>query len=168
MRITLTLVGSGLIIIYSVLGALLMTNWAVAAASGVSLEEAVAEMQIVDQPYSVVPGFVFASLGSILAIVWAFMVMSPKLKISAWLGTALWSAIITLGAPAYFFASFGNMNSVGDTFYEWDAAASLRLETPLYLMSGFALLVGITALTLSAIHTAKRRKTTLNQTGSSI
>ena len=52
MRILLTLLGIVAIVIYSVLGAMLMNDWAVVAASGVPLDTTIADMDSADQPYS--------------------------------------------------------------------------------------------------------------------
>lgn len=161
MRIATSLLGASLIIFYSVMGALLMNDWAVAAASGLSIEATVAEMTAANQTYSVIPGIVFASIGGVLAATWMAMALSPRLNLSGWGKLSLWAAIITLGAPAFFFASFGNMNSVGDTFYDWNAEAAFALEMPLYLASGIALIVSISACILAAFRASSRRISSL-------
>ena len=133
-----------------------MTNGEITAASGVSLAESIAEMQAAGQPYSVVPGVVFAVAGGLLAIAWAAATLAPALSPSGWSALAVWAAILAFGAPAYFFASFGNMNAVGDTFYEWNAEAAFRLVVPLYLTSAVAALVAVIALATGAARSRSR------------
>ncbi|MFV0429737.1 MAG: hypothetical protein ACK5KO_09975 [Arachnia sp.] len=65
--------------------------------------------------------------------------------------------ILMLGAPACFFASFGNLNSVGDTFADWSSEATLALEMPLYLVSCLAALVGLAALGTGFLTSRTRR-----------
>ena len=120
-----------------------MNDWAVTAASGLPLEATIRSMHEANQPYSQASGIIFAALGGALAICWGILVLLPRLKISVWAALLLWSGIIMLGAPAYFFASFSNMNSVGDTFFAWNASAAFSLEAPLYLASGVAVLIAV-------------------------
>lgn len=151
MRLIITILGALAIVTYAVLGALLMNDWAVAAASEMPLDAAIDEMNAANQPYSVAPGIVFATVGTLLAVAWGVLVMIRKLRISAWAALSIWAAIITLGAPAYFAASFGNLNSVGDTFYEWNSGAAFALEVPLYLTSGVAALLTVVAVIMAVV-----------------
>jgi hypothetical protein len=148
-------VGVIIVVGYGVVGALLMNEWAVVAASGVPLEETIAAMDAAGQPYSTVPGLVFVLVGALLAVVWAILTSALSVDVtSVAISVAAWAAIIAFGAPAFFFASFSNMNSVGDTFFDWDAEAAFALEVPLYLVSATSVLVGIVALLIGV--TARR------------
>ncbi|WP_038470234.1 hypothetical protein [Arthrobacter sp. PAMC 25486] len=157
MRKLLTLLGIVAIIVYSILGATLMNDWAVVAASGMPLETTIADMDAAGQAYTTTPGFVFAGLGILLALAWAAMTLVRHTSLPNWAATSLWAGIIVLGAPAYFFTSFANLNSVGDTYYEWNAEAASALEAPLYMASGIALLIVI-ALSVTAVFKATARK----------
>ncbi|MFN8106880.1 MAG: hypothetical protein U0R21_03730 [Nocardioidaceae bacterium] len=137
-----------MILAYAVLGAILMTKWELEAASGLPIKDTVAALAAADQEYSVIPGVVFASFGALFALAWAVATLISTSLISGWFSAALWAAIVALGAPAYFFASFANMNSVGDTFYDWDSQAAFALVSPLYLLSGVAALLAVVALVM--------------------
>lgn len=158
MRLSLTILGASAIVLYAVLGAALMNDWAIAAASGVPIDIAIAEMESANQPYSAASGIIFASLGGVLALVWSVLSAHPRVALPGWAALSLWSGVLALGAPAFFFASFGNMNSVGDTFYEWNAGAAFALEAPLYLVSGIAVLVTVATLITTAVIAGVRTK----------
>ncbi|ALQ31544.1 hypothetical protein AA310_04980 [Arthrobacter sp. YC-RL1] len=134
------------ICLQALFGAFLMNDWAVTAASELPLEETVAEMRRAEQNYSKNGGIVFASLGVVLAMGWGFLVSQRRFIAANWAALASWGAIIALGAPAYFFFSFANMNSVGDTFYDWNSDAAFSLEEPLYVTSGIAALIAVIGL----------------------
>ncbi len=157
MRILLTILGIVAIASYSVLGAMLMNDWAVVAASGVPLDTTIADMDSADQPYSAVPGFVFAALGILLALAWGVMTMLRRTALPKWATGSLWAGILTLGAPAYFFTSFGNMNSVGDTYVDWNSEAASALEAPLYMVSGIAFLVAVAILVMAVTKSTVRK-----------
>lgn len=144
MRILLSCFGVIAIIAYGVFGAMLMSNWAIAAATEVPLATAIADMEAAHQPYSTTPGIIFAVLGTLLALGWGILMLIRNSPFSDWAGASLWAVVIMLGAPAYFFASFSNLMSVGDTYYEWNSGAAFALEAPLYMASGisFVFLVG--------------------------
>lgn len=118
-----------------------MSNWAVAAASQVPIATAIADIQAANQPYSTVPGIIFAILGTLLALGWGALMLLRRSPLPLRAGVSLWAAIIMLGTPAYFFASFSNMMSVGDTYYDWNSEAAFALEAPLYIASGIAVLL---------------------------
>ncbi len=155
MRSTLTALGLFAITAYAAVGALLMNDWAVAAASGVPIDTAIADMAAAGQPFSAVPGYVFAIVGVALALVWAALVLLPRFALPGWAAVSIWAWIVALGAPAYFFASFGNMNSVGDTYFDWNAAAAWALEAPLYAVSAIALVVAIGAIIVAVVRSVK-------------
>lgn len=157
MRTIFTILGMVAIIAYAVLGAMLMNDWAVVAASGVPLETAIADMAAANQPYSAIPGAVFASLGIVLALAWGVATISRRATVPIWATASMWAGILALGAPAFFFTAFGNMNSVGDTYYNWNAEAAFALEAPLYMASGVAFL-GATATMLAALAMPVLRK----------
>lgn len=156
MRIAGALLGVSLIVLYSVFGALLMNDWAVTAASGLPLDATIRTMDSAGQFCGAAAGVLFATLGGTLALGWGFVALLPRFRVSGWAALALWSGIIACGAPAFFFASFGNMNSVGDTFFEWNAEAAFALETPLYFASGLAALLAVAASVIAVVRTMRR------------
>lgn len=61
---------------------------------------------------------------------------------------------------AHRFASFGNLNSVGDTFVGWDADAAFALELPLYIASAIgagAVLVAVVLGLVGGAPSGRRR-----------
>lgn len=156
MRKLLATIGATIIVAYAACGALLMNNWAVTAASGLPLDETIAEMAAIDQAYDSLGGWIFAAIGTALAIAWLVPVISASRKLPAWAAIGSWSLVIALGAPAYFFASFANMNSVGDTFADWNAGAAATLEAPLYIASIVSVAL-LAAMGMLALHTALTR-----------
>ncbi|MCS3493746.1 glucan phosphoethanolaminetransferase (alkaline phosphatase superfamily) [Arthrobacter sp. JUb119] len=159
MRKLLAISGFAMIVAYAAYGSLLMNNWAVTAASGLSLDETISEMASMDQNYDSLGGWVFAATGTALAISWLVPVVSAGRKLPAWAAIGAWSLIIALGAPAYFFASFANMNSVGDTFADWNADAAADLAAPLYMASvlAFAILAAMAAFGIRTAFTRPPR-----------
>lgn len=157
MRLTLILLGFFSVVAYAVFGAIIANNWAVTAASGVSLDETIAAMAKAHQPYSPVPGYVFLGLGVALAVGWALLALRRR-STPTWLVIALWALILTAGAAAYFLASFSNMMSVGDTFPLWNHAAALRFEAVLYLVSSVAGIVLFTVVTIALIRWILERR----------
>ncbi|MFF5790667.1 hypothetical protein ACFY5D_01325 [Paeniglutamicibacter sp. NPDC012692] len=158
MRIVLTLLGIVAIVIYSVFGMMLMNDWAVVAASGVPLDTTIADMDAASQQYSAIPGFVFAAPGILLALAWGVTTLYRRTALPNWATVSIWAGIIALGAPAYVFTAFGNLNSVGDTYYDWNAEAAFALEAPLYMVSGIAFLVAVSALMAALIRMTMRKK----------
>lgn len=159
MRILLTLLGMVAIIVYSLLGATLMNDWAVIAASEMPLETTIADMDAAGQTYTTIPGFVFAVMGILRALAWGATTLFCRSAFPNWAAVSLWAGIVTLGAPAYFFTSFANLNSVGDTYFDWNAEAAFALEIPLYILSGLAFLV-VVAMMVTAVNKATARKKT--------
>lgn len=157
MRILLTFLGISAIVAYSVLGALLMNDWAVVAASGMPLDTTIADMKVADQQYSTIPVLVFAALGILMALVWGAITMWRRSVLPDWATMSLWAGILALGAPAYFFTSFANLNSVGDTYVDWNSGAAFALEAPLYATSGFAFLIAVGALTVPMAKAVARK-----------
>lgn len=151
MRLLSAVVGACAILGYAIFGAFLMTNGEVMAGSGRPLADTISAMNAADQPYSAVPGMVFAVVGAVLALAWATAIVAPAVRLSASLAVVTWATIVAFGAPAYFFASFGNLNSVGDTFGDWDAAAAFAVVRPLYLTSAVAAVVAVIALVAGTI-----------------
>lgn len=151
-----TLTGILAIILFGLWGAVLMSNWAIVAASRIPLSATIDAMGRENQPYSVLPGVLFGAAGATLALAWGRLMWAAHLKVPAWAGLALWSAIIALGGPAYFFASFSNLNAVGDTFYDWDAEAAFAREAPLYLMSATAAVLMVSTIVVALIRGKSR------------
>lgn len=149
----LTVGGALLIVSYAVVGALVMNIWAVVAASGLPLPDTISAMSAANQPYTTIAGILFATLGIVLAVAWATVRFS-RAQVPGWASLASWSVILAAGAVAYFFASFANLNSVGDTFMEWNAAAAWQWERPLYVISGLALIVAVTAFVVGIVRSA--------------
>lgn len=158
MRLLLTILGTIAIIAYAIIGALLMSRWTVSIAANVPLDTAIEEMASAGQPYSTVPGIVFASLGVLLALLWAVAALPRRrAQTPAWAAVAVWAGILTLGAPAYFLASFSNLNSVGDTFFDWNSEAVFAVEAPLYLVSGLALIIVLAAAIVGIVRAVRGR-----------
>ena len=158
MRILMTALGTAVIVAYAVIGALMMTRWEVAAGAGLPFEEAVAEIQAVGESYGVAPGAVFALLGAALAAGWVWLMAARGGGLPGWAGLVLWGGIIACGMPAYFFLSFGNMMSVGDTFYDWYPDAAFAVVRPLYLTSAVAAVLVVVALIIGFV-SARRGQT---------
>lgn len=149
MRILLSFLGIVAIFFYSLLGATLMNDWAVVSASEMPLETTIADMHAAGQNYSTIPGFVFAALGLLLGLLWGMTTLFRRTPLPNRVAVSLWAGIITLGAPAYFCMSFGNLNSVGDTYVEWNSGAAFALEAPLYAASGLAFLVVVAMIVIA-------------------
>ncbi|MDJ0316045.1 hypothetical protein [Arthrobacter antibioticus] len=161
MRILLTLLGIVAIIVYALLGATLMNDWAVVAVSEMPLETTIADMHAAGQNYSTIPGFVFAALGLLLGLLWGVTTLFRRTTLPNWAAVSLWAGIITLGAPAYFFMSFSNLNSVGDTYFDWNSEAAFALVAPLYIASGLAFLVVVALVMVTVAIKATARKRAL-------
>lgn len=156
-RIMMTALGTLAVLVYAAYGAFLMNEGEVVAASERPLQETIAAMEAAGQPYTPVPGIIFAALGAGLAIGWAVLTLAPRVRLSGWFSLSILGAILACGAVAYFFTSFANMNSVGDTFADWNADAAFALAVPLYLASGIAALASIVALTVGVVQAVRRR-----------
>ncbi|PRB68784.1 hypothetical protein [Arthrobacter sp. MYb213] len=148
MRILLTLLGLVVIVAYSVLGAFLMNDWPVVAASGMPLDTTIADMKVEDQQYTTIPGLFFAALGILFALIWGATTVWRRAKLPNFAALSLWAGILALGAPAYIFTSLANLNSVGDTYVDWNSGAAFILEAPLYVTSGIAFVIAVGALTV--------------------
>lgn len=160
MRTPLTLLGTAVIIAYSFLGAMLMNNWVVVAASGMPLDSTSAELSTAGQPLDTVGGVVFAAIGTMLALAWCTATLLSRATVPGWAAFVTWCAIVALGAPAYFFGAFANLNSVGDVFVDWDRDAALALEAPLYIVSGIAAFLAVATLITVGIRAVARSRST--------
>jgi hypothetical protein len=149
-RLVLTVLGTAAIVAYAAWGCVLMNDWAVVAASELPLDRTIRDMTAAGQRYTTLPGTIFAAVGGLLALTWGALVLHPRFATPAWAALSLWTAILAFGAPAYFFASFGNLNSVGDTYVDWNGVAASGREHPLYLVSGFAGLAACATLLAKA------------------
>lgn len=157
MRQLLTTLGTAIIVGYALCGAATMNDWALDAASGLPLQATIDAMTAAGQPYSAVPGDLFAAVGIALAAGWFAVNVYPRLGVPLSVSLPIWAGILALGGPAYFLASFGNLMSVGDTFYEWNADAVAALENPLYLISAVAAALTVAALIRSLARCARPR-----------
>lgn len=144
------------IVVYSVYGMLVINDFAVVAASSFPLEAAISQMEAAGQPHSNVGGYLFAGFGILLALVWSLLVGQGESDFSPFASIVAWAGILFLGAPAFFFTAFGNLNAVGDTFYDWNPDAAFAYEWPLYLASGLAVLI-ILGSVFAALAFAKRQ-----------
>jgi len=152
MRYVLVLSGAAIIIAYSLYGMFVINDFAVAAASGVHIETAIAELRAAGQTYSKLDGIGFAAIGILLAVAWSLLAIMGRKNYRGHTLLLFWAGILFLGAPAYFFAAFGNLNSVGDTFYGWYPEAAFEYEWPMYLASALALLPAAGAVIAALLH----------------
>ncbi|GAA1791257.1 hypothetical protein [Leucobacter iarius] len=154
-RVLVIIAGALAVSGYAILGAASMNDWEMTAASHLPLDQTVAHMRAAEQPVSAIPGLLFAATGISLAVAWASLLLAKRLSIFA--SIVGWAAIIAFGAPAYFWFSFGNMMSVGDTFPDWDSEAAIAIADRFYLASGIALAVGIVAASVLVVRVLVRR-----------
>lgn len=139
---------------------MMMNNWAVVAASELPLADTIAEMHAVGERYSPGGGIVFAAFGGLLALAWAVVTLHPRIPMPHWVALTIWASVLAMGAPAYFFMSFGNLNSVGDTFSGWNASAAFALEVPFYVVSGIAVLLAGGTIITAIVGRVIRREST--------
>lgn len=151
MRTLLAALGAIALLAYSTLGAILMTRWELEAASGLPIDATIALMSAASQPYSITPGIIFASFGVVFTIGWLVMTLLPTVFSSGWMAAAVWFTITAFGAPAYFGLSFGNMNSIGDTIWDWNSEASFALVSPLYIVSGIAAVLAVVSFIVASV-----------------
>ena len=151
----LTVVGAAVIVAYGVLGALLMTRWELAAGSGLPPEETIARIEAAGESFSEAPGVFFAVVGVLAALAWAAATLARATRGSGLGSLAAWGVIVALGAPSYFFWSFPNMMSVGDTFDPWHPDAAFALVSPLYVVSSIGALIGMAAVVAGVIRSPR-------------
>lgn len=152
MRRVVVVVAAGVILAYAVAGGLMMTRWEVTAASGLPLAETITQMEAAGESYTAATGIVFAVFGGLLALGWGVFFWRARNRSACWLAAVSWGGIMALGAPAYFFASFANMNSVGDTFADWDMEAASAVVSPLFTASGVGLAVAVIGCAVGLVH----------------
>lgn len=146
------LTASGVLVVsgYAVLGALAMGLWEPVAGSGLPIAETREAMTLAGESLSDVPGIIFAVAGIALAATWAFVSLrEPRRRLST--SASGYSILLVLGAPAYFYLSFGNMNSVGDAFPDWHPEAALAVALPFYLVGVVALVASVALLVFEAL-----------------
>lgn len=160
MRLLLTLGGTAVIVAYAMFGAVLVNDWGVVASSGFPLETTISDMHEANQPYSTVPGIIFAVVGVLLALAWFVATLHPRIPLPIWASILAWAGIIMFGAPAFFFASFGNLNSVGDTYVNWNVGAANIIAIPLYILSAASFVGAIATVCVLAISTQRGRRVT--------
>lgn len=138
--------GAAAVVAYGFWGMIIANNLGLVTGSGLPLDETIAAMAAAEQPASMIPGYLF--LVESLAVAAAWCILSHRRHDIEPLTVAMgWCALLTLGAPAFFYAGFWNLNSLGDTFADWHSDALLALERPLYLVSAAAL-IGLIALSV--------------------
>lgn len=140
-----------------------MNDWAIVAASGIPLDATIAAMAEAKQPYNTVAGWIFAVAGIVLAGVWAAVTAIKKRVLPSWATAGLWGLLLAFGAPAFFYASFANMNSVGDTFYDWNSDAAFALEAPLYIASAAGFAIAALAMVYALVSSVRAPRTPFNQ-----
>lgn len=146
MKTIVIVAGAAAVVAYAMWGVVVMNNLGLVAGSGLPLEQAVATMAEAGQPASMIPGSLFLAAGLVIAAAWS--IVAHRHHDIGEFGTAAgWCLALMLGAPAYFQFSFWNVNSLGDTFYDWHMEAVFALARPLYLVSGAAL-IGLIVLAL--------------------
>lgn len=155
MRIAIAVAGSLLILAFGVFGLTVMNDWGLVAASHEPLDRTLDAMRRAGQDRALVPGGVFIVLGVAAASGPAFAALQSS-ALPSWALAAIYLAMLVLGSPAYFMLSFANLNSIGDTYADWDAEAVHRLEAPLYLTSLGAMIVLVFLLTAVGVHRLAR------------
>jgi hypothetical protein len=140
MKVFTVVAGACAVVAYAVWGMLVINNLGLVAGSGLPLEETLSAMVEAREPASMVQGYVLVVVGIAAATYWAIDSIRDARR-GALVVLTGWCAALVLGAPFLFFSGFWNLNSLGDTFFDWDMEAVAALERPLYLTSGLALVV---------------------------
>ncbi|MFT3888322.1 MAG: hypothetical protein QM713_09200 [Arachnia sp.] len=154
MKRAITVAGLVAVVSYALWGALVVNDLGLVAGSGVPLDVTLSTMAAAGQSASMFFGYAFAVVGIGLAVGWA-VVSSRRADLDATKSLAGWCVLLVLGAPAFFQAGFWNLNSLGDTFYDWHQEAVFQLERPLYITSGLAVLA---LFVMGALATARVRR----------
>ncbi|HMR49834.1 MAG TPA: hypothetical protein PKE40_11155 [Arachnia sp.] len=136
--------GACAVVAYALWGTVAINDLGLVAGSGLSRDATIAAMKAAGQPASMIPGFLFLAAGVAIAGAWALFAHRRSEITPGWIAAG-WCVALVLGTPAYFFASFWNVNALGDTFYDWHAEAVADLARPLHLISAIAL-IGLSAL----------------------
>lgn len=139
-KVFAVLAGALVVVAYAVWGMVVINNLGLVAGSGLPLDETLAAMELAEQPASMIPGYVFLIVGLATAAFWALNSLLSRRRSSTQVVVG-WCVALTLGAPFLFSSGFWNLNSLGDTFYDWHMEAVAALERPLYLVSGLSLIV---------------------------
>lgn len=153
MRKLLVWCGVAAILCYAAIGAWMMLDWEVVAASGLPLPEAIEQIEAGGETYEIWPAIVFAIAGVALGFGWALVVLRNRPQVSARAALGGWGAIMGLGALAYFYSSFSNLMAVGDTIEDWHSEAAFAVASRLYLASAVAVaiaVVGMVSLSVGA------------------
>lgn len=139
--ITVSVIGVVAVVLYAVLGAvqILVLN-PLAAVPGKSLAEIRAGMSEAGEAFDT--GMVFAIFGLGILIALGVAVLAIKDAAPARLTVLLYCAVLVMGAPAYFIASFGPGMSLADT-YPISGADYSPWAMPLFVTSLLALGVAI-------------------------
>ncbi|MDF1487043.1 hypothetical protein [Tessaracoccus caeni] len=138
MKRVVTAAEAAAVVAYALWGMVVVNDLGLVAGSGMSLDEAILAMDASGQPVSMIPGRLFLVAGIALAAAWT-IIAPRRLDLGACEVTLGWCVALTLGAPAYFAASFWNLMSLADTFYDGNMDAVVALGRPLYVVSTTAL-----------------------------
>lgn len=156
---TVAAAGTGLVVAYSVLAMLqiLVLN-PLASVPGKGLGEIYAEVGAAGESMGVWVVIANLLLGPVIAVTLLLLRARRRPVQPARVATIPYLVLLTLGAPAYFWASFGPGMSLADTFMI-DGYDHSPWALPLYVISGLALvaLVGVLVSTLAS--TRLRRDT---------
>ena len=155
MRIAIAAAGSLLVLAFGIFGLLVMNDWGLVAASHEPLDRTLDAMQRAEQDRALVPGGIFIVLAVAAAAGPAFAALISS-ELPAWALAAIYLALLVLGSPAYFMFSFANLNSIGDTYADWDSEAVQRLEAPLYSTSLGAMIVLVLLLAVVGVRRLAR------------
>lgn len=155
MRIAIAVAGSLLVLAFGSFGLMVMNDWGLVAASHEPLDRTLDAMQRAGQDRALVPGGIFIALTVAAAAGPAFAALKSS-ELPSWALAAISLALLVLGSPAYFMLSFANLNSIGDTYADWDSEAVHRLEAPLYLTSLIAMIVLVLLLAVVGIRRLAR------------
>jgi len=131
-----SILGAAAVAAYAVWGALqIIVLTPVAAVPGRSLEQIRNEMHAAGESPADLAPVIFLVLGVAIAVVVATILI--RTRASAQLAVLLCLAVLVLGAPAFFIASFGPGMSLSDTFLI-SGGVTLPGVAPLYLVSAIA------------------------------
>ena len=139
MKVFTVVAGAVVVVAYAVWAMAVINNLGLVAGSGLPLEATLTAMDEAGETASMIQGYALVAIAAAASGYWA--VDSLRRRRGAVTVLVGWCVALVLGAPLLFFSGFWNLNSLGDTFYDWNMEAVAALERPLYLTSGLALVV---------------------------
>lgn len=138
--------------LYAALAALqIIVFTPLASVPGRSLDEIRAEMAAAGEPTGDAGVLIILGIGVAIAVAVAVIVIRTHAR--PLLATLLFLAVLMMGAPAFFIASFGPGMSLSDTFWV-SGGVTLPGVAPFYLFSG---LVGVAWIVIGVIVAARPR-----------